>query len=139
MRKKTKINKDLAEAPGGEGDGEEKKKSKLRVFIHFLLLLSQLAISCPTAYFDKSSTSKRASVQKGISFGVTEVAEIDEDGKVIKMGEMETKKGKRKKKKKDRKTPEGTVATTDIDAGQNKKKMTMAEYSKAMRKRTLEV
>ena len=79
------------------------------------------------------------SMQKGISFGVTEVAEIDEDGKVIKMGEMETKKGKRKKKKKDRKTPEGTVATTDIDAGQNKKKMTMAEYSKAMRKRTLEV
>ena len=37
MRKKTKINKDLAEAPGGEGDGEEKKKSKLRVSIHFLL------------------------------------------------------------------------------------------------------
>ena len=107
MRKKTKINKDLAEAPGGDGENgekEEKKKSK-----------------------------------KGISFGVTEVAEIGEDGKVIKMGEMETKKGKRKKKKKSRQTPDGTVATTDIDATTPKKKMTMAEYSKAMRKRTLEV
>ena len=107
MRKKTKINKDLAEAPGGEGENgkkEEKKKSK-----------------------------------KGISFGVTEVAEIGEDGKVIKMGEMETKKGKRKKKKKNRQSSDGTIATTDIDATTSKKKMTMAEYSKAMRKRTLEV
>ena len=108
MRKKTKINKDLAEAPGGDDDegGEVKEKKKAK---------------------------------KGISFGVTEVAEIDEDGKVIKMGEMETKKGKRKKKKKKRDVPDGTVATTDIDAATPKKKMTMAEYSKAMRKRTLEV
>ena len=35
MRKKTKINKDLAEAPGGEGDGEEKKKSKLQVLFYY--------------------------------------------------------------------------------------------------------
>jgi len=67
MRKKTKINKDLADAPdgddqvGAEGEAVEKKKKK------------------------KS--------KKGISFGVTEVAEIGEDGQVVKMGEMETKKG----------------------------------------------
>ena len=82
---------------------------------------------------------EKKKAKKGISFGVTEVAEIDEDGKVIKMGEMETKKGKRKKKKKKRDVPDGAVATTDIDATTPKKKMTMAEYSKAMRKRTLEV
>lgn len=108
MRKKTKINKDLAEAPGGDDEvgGEVKEKKK----------------------------------KKGISFGVTEVAEIDENGKVIKMGEMETKKGKRKKKKKKkRESSDDTVATTDIDATTPKKKITMAEYSKAMRKRTLEV
>ena len=38
MRKKTKINKDLAEAPGGEGDGEEKKKSKSRVLLFVNLI-----------------------------------------------------------------------------------------------------
>ena len=113
MRKKTKINKDLADAPGGEGgeggeDGEGGEKKK---------------------------TKKKA--KKGISFGVTEVAEIGEDGQVVKMGEMETKKGKRKKKRK--KEPTGSdVSTTKLDKP-DQKKMTMAEYSKAMRKRTLEV
>ena len=50
------------------------------------------------------------------------------------MGEMETKKAKRKKKKKD-----GTTASTALDGSTDKKKLTMAEYSKAMRKKTLEV
>ena len=111
MRKKTKINKDLADAPEGDGeeggDGGEKRKKK------------------------KS--------KKGISFGVTEVAEIGEDGQVVKMGEMEIKKGKRRKKKKNvDQTAGGAVTTTKLDKS-DQKKMTMAEYSKAMRKRTLEV
>ena len=106
MRKKTKINKDLADAEGPEdGDDAEEKDEK-----------------------------KKKKSKKGISFGVTEVAEIGEDGQVVKMGEMETKKAKRKKKKKD-----GTMASTALDGSSDKKKLTMAEYSKAMRKKTLEV
>ena len=106
MRKKTKINKDLADAEGPEDENEGEEKDE----------------------------KKKKKSKKGISFGVTEVAEIGEDGQVVKMGEMETKKAKRKKKKKD-----GTMASTSLDGSSDKKKLTMAEYSKAMRKKTLEV
>ena len=108
MRKKTKINKDLADADGPEDANEDDEGEK--------------------------DEKKKKKSKKGISFGVTEVAEIGEDGQVVKMGEMETKKAKRKKKKKD-----GTTASTALDGSTDKKKLTMAEYSKAMRKKTLEV
>merc|ERR1712113_223666 len=66
------------------------------------------------------------------------MGEIGEDGQVVKMGEMEIKKGKRRKKKKNvDQTAGGAVTTTKLDKS-DQKKMTMAEYSKAMRKRTLE-
>lgn len=98
MRKKTKINQDLADQPLEERAKKKKKK-------------------------------------KGITFGDTEIAIIGEDGGVEK---VETKPGMLKHRSRRKKKPEmDEKEMAEMKA--NKRAKTMADVTKAMRKRTLEV
>ena len=84
---------------------------------------------------EKSKKKKKS--KKGITFGDTEVAVIGEDGAVEKVEKVEKQgmlKHRRKKKKNDA-MDEKEMA--EIKA--KKRAKTMADVTKAMRKRTLEV
>ena len=84
----------------------------------------------------KDKSKKGSKKKKGITFGATEVAVIGEDGEIEK--QVDEKPGMLKHKRKKKKT--GNVDEKEMAELKAKKRAkTMADVTKAMRKRTLEV
>ena len=101
FRKKTKINKDLANTDIPEDAEKAKKKKKSK---------------------------------KGITFGETEIAVIGENGAVEK---VEQKQGMLKHRSRKKKTDLDEKEMAELKA--KKRAKTMADMTKAMRRKTLEV